>query len=148
MGDSWPPDGGELQSKVLLAAVLARRIDGVSFRLADLQLARDAQGSLRVVLDGVTPERIASTLAESAREGAPLALLSRTELSNLAASMGTPAVAVHARAPEASGAGLRVALSVSGFTAGGELPLETVSMDFVPEGSGWRLVAGPLHRAD
>lgn len=147
MGDHFPSNGGELQRDMLLAAVLARRIDGYPIRLADLALTRDTAGRVRVVADALAPEVMQRIMTEAADGGVDVVFHTREDLLDGVAHGAGPVAAVHLHAPESTPSGLLLMVSVSGFRSGRVLPLESLSFTFVPDGDGWRLVGEPLHIA-
>ena len=147
MVDTHPSNGGELQRLVLLAAVLARHVNGDVARLADLPLTRDDKGRIRIVADVLAPAMMSIIGDDARRGGAEVVFLTRAELAQLAEGADAPVAAVRLHAPETIPIGIRIAVSVSGFRGGTDLPLETLAFDFVPDGESWRLGTDPQHLA-
>lgn len=147
MGEHYPSNGGEVQKDVLLAAVLARRLDSQSVYLADLAMTRDEAGRVRVIADALAPAMTERIIADAAAGGVALVVLTREALLKHEPKSDTPMTVVHLHPPQLTSTGMRIVVSVDGFRAGTALPLETIAFAFEPDGDGWRLDGEPQHLA-
>ncbi|GAA2005954.1 hypothetical protein [Microbacterium ulmi] len=139
--------GGELQGNLLLAAVLSRPLPGGAspVRLADLAFARDDDGAVRVVVDGMDSAGSERLVDEAARAGGPIRILAAAEDSST--QSGRVQAAVHVARPEKTAAGVRVRVSVSTWQSGREVPLESIVFEFVDADGEWTLSGSPTHSA-
>ncbi len=143
-----PAPRGELQALVLSSLVTGRPLPGTSspVRLADLSLAMDRQGAVRVLESGLAADAVdrveAAAATRTAQGAARLTVESEAEAT--APSSHTAAV-LRVRGPEPVAGQVdaaRVTVEVCGTRGGTLLPLDTAIVVLHREADAW-IASGP-----